>query len=68
MFVWVIKMLQYERIDDSEELTLINQISQKNVWFVIIGILKILVLSLSQMFVINVMILYQVVFYCFVAG
>ena len=68
MFVWVIKMLQYERIDDSEELTLINQISQKNVWFVIIGILKILVIILSRMFVINVMILYQVVFYCFVAG
>ena len=68
MFVWVIKMLQYERIDDSEELTLINQISQKNVWFVIIGILKILVIILSRMFVINVMILYQMVFYCFVAG
>ena len=41
-----------------KELTLINQINQKNLLFVIIGILKILVLNLNHMFVINVM-MYQ---------
>ena len=40
-----------------KELILINQIIQKNVLFVIIGILKMLVINLNHMFVINVMIL-----------
>ena len=37
------------------ELTLIKQVNQKNVCFVIIGILKMLDLNLKQMFAINVM-------------
>ena len=37
-----------------KELTLIKQIYQENVWFVIIGILKMLDLNLSLIFVINV--------------
>ena len=41
------------------ELTSINQISKKNVWFVIIGILKILIINLNQMSVINVMIYHR---------
>ena len=39
-----------------KELTLINQISQTNVWFVIIGILKIKALNINHMSVIDVMI------------
>ena len=39
-----------------KELTLINQKSQKNVRFVIIGILKILVINFNHMFVVVVMI------------
>ena len=38
-----------------KELTLIKQVHQKNVCFVIIGILKMLDLNLNHMFVINVM-------------
>ena len=38
-----------------KELTLIKQVQQKNVCFVIIGILRILVVNLNQMFVIYVM-------------
>ena len=38
-----------------KEVTLINQINQNNAWFVIIGILKILVINLNHIFVINVM-------------
>ena len=38
-----------------KELTLIKQVYEKNVRFVIIGVLKILNLNLSQIFVINVM-------------
>ena len=37
------------------ELILIKQVHQKNVYFVIISILKMLVISLNQVFVINVM-------------
>ena len=33
-----------------KDLTLINQINQKNVWFFTIGILKILVINLNHMF------------------
>ena len=46
--------LQYETIDISKELTFIKQMHQKNVCFVIIGILKMLDLKLNHMFVINV--------------
>ena len=38
-----------------KELTLIKQVHQKNVCFVIIGILKMLDLNSNRMFVINVM-------------
>ena len=38
-----------------KELTLIKQVHQKNVCFVIIGILKMLDLNLNHMFVIDVM-------------
>ena len=53
-----IKMLEFERADISEgiDLMLIKQIYQKNVIFVTIGILKILVLSMSLIFVMVVMI------------
>ena len=37
-----------------KELILIKQVHQKNLWFVIIVISKILVINLNQMFVINV--------------
>ena len=47
-------MLQKELIFQ-KELTLINQAHQKNVCFVTIGILRMLDLSLNQMFLINVM-------------
>ena len=47
-------MLQYEKIDVSEESALIKQLHQKNVSFAIIGILKILDLNSNCMFVINV--------------
>ena len=51
-----------KRLMFQKELTLINQISQKNAWFVINGILKILVRNLNHMFVINV-IVYQIMAY-----
>ena len=38
-----------------KELILIKQVHQKNVCFVIIGMLKVLDLDLNHMFVINVM-------------
>ena len=38
-----------------KEFTLIKGVHQKNVFFVIIGIFRILVLNLNHMFVINVM-------------
>ena len=38
-----------------KELTLIKQVHQKNVRYVIIDILKMLVINLNQMFVINLM-------------
>ena len=38
-----------------KEVTLINQINQNNAWFVIIGILKILVINFNHIFVTNVM-------------
>ena len=37
-------------------LIIIKQVHQKNVWFVIIGILKILVMNMSNMFVMDAMI------------
>ena len=48
-------MLQYKILMFQKEVTLINQINQNNAWFVIIGILKILVINLNHIFVINVM-------------
>ena len=45
------KMLEYDRIDISEGIDLIKQVHQKNVMFVFIGILKILVLGMSRIFV-----------------
>ena len=36
-----------------KELTFINQINQRNVWFFIIGILKILVINLNDILVMN---------------
>ena len=48
-------MLQYEKNSVSEGTDLIKQIHQKNICFVIIGILKMLDLNLSQIFVINVL-------------
>ena len=45
------KELKFEK-----ELTLLSQISQRNVYFVIIGILKTLVINLNNMLIINVMI------------
>ena len=49
-------MIEYKRIDTSEGLMLIKQIYQKNVIFVTIGILKILVLNMNLIFVMVVMI------------
>ena len=54
-FVWIIKMLQYETIDVSEGIDANNTSgSKKCIWFVIIGILKMLDLNLNHMFAINV--------------
>ena len=47
------KMLQYVKMFH-KELTLMKQKHQKNVCFVIIGILKMLDLNLNHMFAINV--------------
>ena len=41
-------MLQYDRIDASEGITLIKQVHQNNVCFVIIGILKTLVINFNH--------------------
>ena len=49
-------MIEYEKIDISEGLMLIEQIYQKNVIFVTVGILKILVLNMNLIFVMDVMI------------
>ena len=49
-------MLEYDRIDISEELMLTRQVHQKSVIFVTIGILKKLVLNMSHIFAIVVMI------------
>ena len=49
-------MLEYDRIDISEELMLIKQVHQKSVIFVAIGILKILVLSMNRISAMVVMI------------
>ena len=49
-------MLEYDRIDISEELMLIKQVHQKSVIFVAIGILKILVLGMSRISAMVVMI------------
>ena len=38
-----------------KKLESIEQVHQKNLWFVIINILKMLAITLNQMFVINVM-------------
>ena len=43
-------MLEYDRIDISEKITLTKQVHQKSVIFVTIGILKILVLSMNHIF------------------
>ena len=48
------KMLEYDRIDISEGIDLIKQMHQKNVIFVFIGILKILVLGMSRTFAMGV--------------
>ena len=40
-------MLEYDRIDISEEIDLNKKVYQKNVIFVIIGTLKILVLNIN---------------------
>ena len=48
-------MLEYERIDFQKGLILIKQVYQKNVTFVTIVILKILVLSMKNIFVMVVM-------------
>ena len=48
--------IEYERIDISEGLILIKQIYQKNVIFVTIGILKILVLNMNHIFAMVAMI------------
>ena len=47
-------LLRYERIDISERIDKNKQVYQENVCFVITGTLKILNLSLSQIFVLNV--------------
>ena len=54
-FVWILKMLQYHKIDISELID-VNKTSASSVFicFVIIGTLKMLNLSLNHMFVTNV--------------
>ena len=49
-------MLEHDRIDNSEGIDVNKQMHQKNVMFVIIGILKISVLSMSHIFAMVVMI------------
>ena len=50
-------MLQYERINISEEIDINKTSASKNVCFVSIGTLKMLVINLNHMFVINVNVL-----------
>ena len=49
-------MLEYDRIDISEGIDVNEQVDQKNVIFVTIGILKILVLNMRSIFAMVVMI------------
>ena len=49
-------MLEYHRMDISEGIESIKQMHQKNAISVIIGILKILVLSMSHIFAMGIMI------------
>ena len=49
-------MLEYDRIDISEKITLTKQVHQKSVIFVTIGVLKILVLSMNHIFAMVIMI------------
>ena len=49
-------MLEYNRIDISGGMMLIKQMHQKNLIFVTIGILKVLVLNMSHIFAMVVMI------------
>ena len=49
-------MLEYDRIDISEGIDIKKQMHQKNVKFVIIGTLKISVLSMKHIFVMVVMV------------
>ena len=44
------KMLEYDKIDISEEVDVNKQVHQKNVIFVTIGISKILVLGINHIF------------------
>ena len=50
------KYYNMKEIKFEKELTLISQGSQRNVYFVIIGILKTLVINLNHILIINVMI------------
>ena len=49
-------MMQYKVLMFQKELTLISQMSQKSVSLLITGILKTLVMNVSNMFVMDVMI------------
>ena len=49
-------MLEYNRVDISEGIDVNKQICQKNVIFVTIGVLKILVLSMNHIFAMVAMI------------
>ena len=49
-------MLEYDRIDISEGIDVNEQVDQKNVIFVTIGISKILVLSMNHIFAMAVII------------
>ena len=49
-------MLEYDRVDISEGIDVIKQIYQKNVSFVTVGILKILVLNMGLIFAMVVLI------------
>ena len=51
----LLKCCNMKKLMFQKELTLIKQVHQKNVCFVIIGTLKMLDLNLNHMFVINVM-------------
>ena len=51
-------MIQYEKLMFLKELILTSQINQKDVRFVIIGILKTLVINMNNMFVMDA-IIYQ---------